>query len=275
MRIKKVAIGICIIIILFLISYNEHKSVWNPELLENTIEQKTEFLSDEYFYNLGELFEQVKNKNDEWYVFDGSKKTAAKAVITKMMRDLESNPGALSDHENFNEFFETFDEHIRKLDSITKEMHYFRNLLNSYSGVPASFDEMITLAARDEWKLFSAKYHRYNFEDVNGALNVKFISADGRFEVVYNTGTGEIVTDPANMGTYNYAPGSINPIEYYKHTKLDKVPWKKWGNIEGVSYQDILSLESKHASVEEKNNSKKVEKMIQQRKAELKSSEKS
>jgi hypothetical protein len=271
---KIVVISLSIIIILFSASCTEHMTVWNallknPEILEGSFESKTEFLSDEYFYELGELFELVKIGNDKWYVFDGSKKIAAKAVINKMMEDLESNPSALTNHENFNRFFETFDENIRKLDSMTEKIHFFRNTLNSYSDAPIKLDEMITLATRDKWKLFSAKYHRFNNGDNNGALNVKFISADGRFEAVYNMGTGELVVDPVNMGTYNYAPGSVNPIKYYKHNTFDKIPWKKWGNIKGVSYQDIMSLESKHGSDEAKNNTKKVERLIKQRKDEL------
>jgi hypothetical protein len=264
--VKKITICLGIVIILFSISYNEYKTVWNPELIESRNEDNTGFLSDEYFNELNELFEQVKLENDKWYVFDSSKKIAAKIVIIKMMKDLESNPIVLKNHENFNHYFETFDKYIRKVDSVTVEMHFFRNTLNSYSDAPKRLDEMITLAATDKWKLFSAKYHRYNFEGINGALNVKFVSSDGRFETVYNTGTGEIVTDPINMGTYNYAPGSINPIGYYKHNTFDKIPWKKWGNIKGVSYQHIMSLESKHSSEEAKNNTKKVEILIEQQK---------
>jgi len=266
---KIVAISLSIVIfILFSASCIDH--IWNPEILEGSFDSKTVFLSDEYFYELGELFEQVKIENDKWYIFDGSKKIAAKVVINKMIVDVESKPFALSNHDNFNRFFETFDKNINKLGSITEKMHFFRNTLNSYSDAPNKLDEMITLAARDKWKLFSAKYHRYNNKGNNGAINVKFISADGRFEVVYNMGTGEIVVDPVNMGTYNYAPGSVNPIVYYKHYTLDKTPWKKWGTIKGVSYQDIISLESKHGSDEARKNTKKVERLIKQRKDELK-----
>ncbi|MCR2820047.1 hypothetical protein [Lederbergia panacisoli] len=55
------------------------------------------------------------------------------------------------------------------------------------------------------------RYHRYVVNDYDPAYNVKFISSDGRFEVVYNIETGQMVTDPVNMGTYNIAPGSIVP----------------------------------------------------------------
>lgn len=266
---KKVAICLGIIIILLSIRYNQHNIVWNSELYESRYEDSTEFLSDEYFDRLDELFEQVRLENDKWYVFDGSKQIAARIVIAKMMKDLENNPVTLENHDNFNRYFEMFDKSIRELDSITEEMHFFRNTLNSYSDAPKKLDEMITLAANGKWKLFSAKYHRYDFEGIDGALNVKFISSNGRFEAVYNSKTGEIVTDSANMGTYNYAPGSMNPIEYYKHNTFDKIPWKKWGNIEGFSYKDIINLESKHSSDEAKNNLREVKRLIEQRKLEL------
>lgn len=262
---KKVAIYTGIVIILLLICINGYRTIRNQELFESRNGDNVEFLSNTYFYELDDLYERVKSENEKWYIFDGSNRVAAKAVITKMMKDLKSNPSILKNHENDNLYFETFDKNIRKLNSITEEIHYFRNTLNSYSDAPTSLDEMITLTSEHKWKLFSAKFHRYNYEGVNAALNVKFISADGRFEAVYNTETEEIVTDPVNMGTYNYAPGSMNPKKYYKHYFFDLVPWKKWGNVEGVSYKDIMSLASKHGSVEQKNNTKKIEKWIEEK----------
>ena len=207
---KIVAVSLSIVFIILFFAYcAEHISESSVEI-SGTGESKTEFLSDKYFDELDELFEQVKTENDKWYLFGASKKIAAKAVINQMMDDLEKKPDALKNHENFNRFFEVFDRNIRKLDSITESMHFFRNTLNAYSGAPSKLDDMIDLAARGKWKLFSAKYHMFNYGEINGALNVKFLSEDGKFEAVYNTGTGEIVIDPANMGTYNYAPGSVN-----------------------------------------------------------------
>lgn len=267
---KKAAIWISLVIIMLLIGWLNFKTPSNPVWLESGTEDNTSFLSDEYFIGLNDLFEKVRDDHKKWYIVDGSSEIAARAVIVKMMQDLESNPGALTNHENSVRYFETFDRNIRKAGSITEEVHFFRNTLNSYSGAPVSLDDMITLAAEGKWKLFSAKYHRYNHEGVKGALNLKFISKDGRFEAVYNSETGEMVTDPFNMGTYNYAPGSINPLKYYKHYTFDKQPWKKWGNESGVSFEDIMSLESGHGSSEEKNNSKEIKRWIKQRKEELK-----
>jgi hypothetical protein len=71
------------------------------------------------------------------------------------------------------------------------------------------------------------------------------------------------------MGTYNYAPGSINPIKFFYHTKFDKDPWKKWGNVEGFSYKDIMGLKSGHGTDEAKNNEKKIERQIEIRRTKI------
>lgn len=258
------------LIIVFVILYST--LLKNQERLESSgkvtkkVESQIEFLSNEYFDELDELFKKVKIQNDKGYVFNNSEKAAAKVAINQMMDDLERKPFTLSNHENFNRFFDTFDENIRKLDSITERIHFFRNKLNSYSDAPTKLDDMLNLAALGKWKLFSAKFHRFSSGEINGALNVKFVSANGRFEAVYNTGTGEIVLDPVNMGTYNYAPGSMNLIEYYLHNKYDKTPWKIWGNVEGTPYRYIISLKSENGSDEAKNNYREVEKWIEQRK---------
>ncbi len=267
--------SLSVIFIIMILAYfmghvPESKTSLDGNAAATTDKGEIEFLSDEYFNDLSGLFKRTKVENDKWYFFDGAEKIAAKAVINKIMNDLEKEPNALVNHKNFNLFFDTIDQNIRKLDSITEEMHFFRNTLNAYSNAPDELDHMIDLAATGKWKLFSAKFHRYNNEAINGALNIKFLSVDGRFEAVYNTGTGKIVVDPANIGTYNYAPGSVNPIKYYNHNKYDKVPWKKWGNIKGFSYEKIIRLKSEHGSEEAKNNYKEVERWIQQRKDELK-----
>lgn len=257
---KSIVVLSLFIVILILFNYTEdiiplHDKDCGAEVTEFMSQNKSQFLSDNYFYNLDEIFKQLSK--------DNSKKVAAKAILNRMMDDLESNPNMLPNNKNFKVFLDTFDKNIRKLDSITQRMHYFRNTLNSYSGAPIKLDDMIELAAKGEWHLFDAKFHRYYFDSINGALNVKFLSSDGRFEAVYNTQTGKIVTDPANMGTYNYAPGSINPIKFLYHTQYDKNPWKKWGNVEGFSYKDIMSLKSGHGTDEAKNNEKKIERQIE------------
>jgi hypothetical protein len=246
-----------------------HKEAYSTEEYSYESKNESAFLSDEYFDEIDTLYAKIKKENGQWYILDDSKQKAANAVINKMMEDLENNRDILSNHKNGKRFFETFDKYIRRMDSITERMHYFRNTLNLYSGAPVELKSMIDMAAEDEWYLFSGKFHRFYYGEINGALNVKFLSADGRFEAVYNTETGGIVTDPANMGTYNYAPGSINPIKFYYHDVYDKRPWKKWGNVKGFSYQKVMNLKSGHGTDEANSNEKAVKRRIAQRKKEL------
>jgi len=59
--------------------------------------------------------------------------------------------------------------------------------------------------------------------------NVKYVSADGHFEVIYNK-NGVLLSeknDPANMGTYNYASPTNDAVN---HVILDWATYKKWYN---------------------------------------------
>lgn len=170
--------------------------------------------------------------------------------------------------QHFELFFETFDQHVTQLPILTEEIHYFRNELNQYGGAPEQLEAMIELVACGNWQLFSARYHRYEVSEYDAAHNVKFISSDGRFEVVYNSETGQIVNDPVNMGTYNYAPGSFIPWKYYQHHLYDKVPWKKWGNTNELSYEEIIQRQMRHGTTIQKDSSNTVENMIVSKKEE-------
>lgn len=232
------------------------------------VDIESEFLTEAYFSELSEQFTQIQSAHQSRHIFDHSKAFAAHAILTRMMLDFRNNPEALPGHNQFDLFFETFDRNVKKLAYITKEIHYFRNELNRYGGAPEQLDDMIELAACDQWRTFSARYHRYEVTEQDAAYHVKFVSADGRFEVVYHTETGQIVTDPINMGTYNYAPGSIIPWKYYQHHKYDKVPWMKWGNTEQVSYKEIKQKQTRNGTIEQKNSSKKLEESIKKKMSE-------
>jgi RHS repeat-associated protein len=55
--------------------------------------------------------------------------------------------------------------------------------------------------------------------------NIKFLSPDGHMEAVYD-GNGNIVTSPANQGTYNYGAEQIS----LEHFFYDVIPYWIWGN---------------------------------------------
>ncbi|WP_211753627.1 hypothetical protein [Oceanobacillus limi] len=207
------------------------------------VEIEADFLSEAYFSALSEQYDQIRSEHSKWYAWDHSEAIASHAILTRMMHDLLEKQEDLYGHKHFNLFFDTFDQHVKELPYITEEIHYFRNQLNEYGEAPKQLEEMVELAACGKWQLFSGKFHRYEVNDYDASYNEKFISADGRFEVVYNTETGQMITDAINMGTYNYAPGSIAPWKYYLHHKYDKVSWKKWGNTDQVSYEEIKQRE--------------------------------
>ena len=81
-----------------------------------------------------------------------------------------------------------------------------------------------------QWGTVIANEHQ---KDTPDNSNVKYVSADGHFEVIYNK-NGVLLSEknnPANMGTYNYA----NPISNQAgHLELDMLPFYKWQNTEDL-----------------------------------------
>lgn len=256
-------IAITLLIVLALSIYGYSRQQMNIIYHTVQVDIETNFLSDTYFTELTDQYEKLRSEHRKWYLLDHSKAIASHAILTRMMQDLKDNQDLLYGHKHFDLFFDTFDQYVKQLPYITDDIHYYRNDLNKYGEAPEQLDEMIALAACGKWQLFSARYHRYEVDEYDSAYNVKFISSDGRFEVVYNTEGGKIVTDPVNMGTYNFAPGSIIPWKYYQHHKYDKVPWKKWGNTDQATYEEIKQRESRHGLNEQKNSSDELEQIIE------------
>lgn len=258
---------ILLFLVLLMLIYEYQRLEANFEYPVEHVEIRADFLTEAYFTELSEQYDHIRSQHRKWYRFDRSNSIAAHAILTRMMNDLMENDKLLDGHPLFNLFFDTFDRYVRQLAYITEEIHYFRNELNQFASAPDHLDEMIELAACGKWRLFSARYHRYEEMESDAAYHVKFLSADGRFEVVYHTETGDLVTNPVNMGTYNYAPGSFHPWKYYQHHKFDKVPWKKWGNTDEITYQEITQRQTRHGSKEQKSSTKEVEQLIQEKTA--------
>ena len=71
----------------------------------------------------------------------------------------------------------------------------------------------------------SADYHQYSA--LPGVKNKKYVDETGRMEVIYDN-NGNLVTDPRDIGTYNFMPSDgIDPRkpENKWHYKLDMLPW--------------------------------------------------
>jgi hypothetical protein len=120
---------------------------------------------------------------------------------------------------------------IGKINS--QEIHYFRI---HFSRAPKTLNEMIgTILDNEnnifEWKLLPWQNMAFHMYGKDGEYNLKFISADGHFEAVYNR-DGILLTqenDPLNMGTFNYAHQLADQITHYN---LDVWPYFMWNNTE-------------------------------------------
>jgi len=101
--------------------------------------------------------------------------------------------------------------------------HYFRTSLNH--GVPQKLSEMVQLAKNGKWELLDVGDSILHMYGDKGEYNLKFVSADGHFEAVYDI-NGNLVTNELNMGTYNY----VSPKNGPGHAKFDVISYSYLGN---------------------------------------------
>jgi|GEM_PF-3396711 len=113
----------------------------------------------------------------------------------------------------------------------TPAEHYFRN---NFDRAPATLDEMVNTICDTEnepfhWRLLPISSTLYHMIGTDGEYNLKFLSRDGHFEVVYNLAGQKLSTtvDPQNMGTFNYS----SPVDdLAKHASYDVDPYLNWKN---------------------------------------------
>ena len=108
-----------------------------------------------------------------------------------------------------------------------RDAHYARNQHNL--GIPQTFTEMQQqiLSEGSGWERVSAGksiYHRHGAGHEN---NLKFKHTDG-LEAVYDTVSNRLVTDPRNLGTFNF--GHDPRLHEVDHFFLDIIPYWLWGN---------------------------------------------
>jgi RHS repeat-associated protein/MYXO-CTERM domain-containing protein len=96
-----------------------------------------------------------------------------------------------------------------------KDWHYSRNQYN----VTPDY-----ATAKKEWERLSDAKSIYHRHGRGNERNEKFVSRDGHCEAVYKD--GQLVTDPANLGTYNFT-GPDNPLGHWWD---DVLPYWWWGN---------------------------------------------
>lgn len=98
--------------------------------------------------------------------------------------------------------------------------HYSRNQYN------IDLPQTVKNAKENDWENEAANYHQNN--TINGP-NVKYISPDGKREVIFYSDGITINKTPEDEGTYNFASPKTNPIG---HFFLDMLPYYLWGNSE-------------------------------------------
>jgi hypothetical protein len=141
---------------------------------------------------------------------------------------------------------------IRKEEPISESEHYFRNC---FSRAPNKLSEMVELITEGKdnifgWRLLPPGKSEYHMYGTDGEYNLKFVSSNMHFEVVYNK-NGEKLTennDPINMGTFNYATNDAED----DHLVYDMRPYFKWNNtVRAKEIADRTELEKKNISENE------------------------
>lgn len=79
--------------------------------------------------------------------------------------------------------------------------------------------------------LYGPKAYAHRFSSEDHKSNVKYVSPDEKSEGIYDA-QGNLVTDPRDVGTYNYSPFDKNhPVSSgIGHFVKDVKPWIRWGN---------------------------------------------
>jgi hypothetical protein len=165
-------------------------------------------------------------------------KTTAQTELDALMFQIENgaiNVDTLNDKE-YRELAYQFAALINGIGTIkSSREHYFRTY---FSRAPKTLDEMVMVVLDREndifeWELIHWENMSFHVFRKDGEYNLKFVSADGYFEAVYDK-DGMLLTqdtDPMNMGTFNYANQLRDRMAHYY---LDIWPYFKWNNTPGA-----------------------------------------
>ncbi|MDR2793389.1 MAG: hypothetical protein LBB61_06955 [Treponema sp.] len=162
-----------------------------------------------------------------------SNKIAARVELDLLMFHIEKNVinvDALTDQE-YIDLGHKFAALITTRGAPSLREHYFRI---NFSRAPKTLDEMVRIIMDKEsnifeWELLPWQNMAFHMYGKDGEYNLKFISADGHFEAVYNK-EGILLTqdtDPLNMGTFNYAHQLADQMTHYN---VDVWPYFMWNN---------------------------------------------
>ena len=105
------------------------------------------------------------------------------------------------------------------LEDHVKEKHYGRNQYNV--DLPQNRDEAIARG----WETELADCHQ-NTVQPNEKPHIKYVSPDGKREVIFDHSGDRVITADEDIGTYNYA----DPDLWLEHFAVDVLPWIVYGN---------------------------------------------
>lgn len=171
-------------------------------------------------------------------------KSGSRYALSLIMSDVDKDGAQIdnNDPQNTLRLYKLVSSLVYRTGNVDMEMHYFRNKLNR---APASLKELISLNRRlsinKRWILLGIMNSAYHLQGADGEYNLKFISADGFCEAVYDK-NGKLQNEnnnPVDMGTFNYAAG-IKEIN--AHGKYDVEPYLKWGNTPDSPEKDSATI---------------------------------
>ena len=103
----------------------------------------------------------------------------------------------------------------------TKNNHYGRNVKNI--NLPKNEDEAISDGYKPKGKPLD-NCHQFTAPTKRSKRNKKYVSKNGRKEVIFDYTGKHVVTDDRDIGTYNNGKG------IFEHFWKDVIPYFKWGN---------------------------------------------
>jgi len=169
-----------------------------------------------YLTDSAETKKKISEEADSFRAEGYSKITVTTSVLSIIIDDVNDNISYMSKLPNA---------------IMYSKDHYFRNNLNidlEWSELQKIQNDSSVPEYLKWYEEGLSTYHQHNTVD-GEASNVKYVSNDGHFEVVYNKNyvLQTIVNNPEDMGTYNYCGPNVNKA---KHAWLDVIPYYDYDN---------------------------------------------
>ena len=169
----------------------------------------------------------VRTEKDQALIHKGTKKADGVKDVQPLM-----SPEAMARYvysrgtgRNADEDWELIGDPARPI----RQNHYNRNNNND--------PDLATIQLPQDMNIFHT-------QGENAQGNIKFVSPDGHHEKIVDA-NGNLVTDPLNMGTYNFD----SPDKWARHGLKDVAPYLIWGNSPddsstAVSYTHLRAHET-------------------------------